>query len=62
VVSKRGGDYALIHGQRTKFITDSLLTDEVCAAALQDQFNRLTRACRAVLCVVCVCGRAGGRE
>jgi hypothetical protein len=34
VVSKRGGDYALIHGQRTKFITDSLLTDEVCAAAL----------------------------
>ncbi|ELR12325.1 uncharacterized protein ACA1_373920 [Acanthamoeba castellanii str. Neff] len=28
VVSKRGGDYALIHGQRTKFITDSLLTDE----------------------------------
>jgi hypothetical protein len=29
VVSKRGGDYALVHGQHIKFITDSLLTDEV---------------------------------
>lgn len=30
VLSKRGGDYADLHGQHIKFITESILTDKVC--------------------------------
>ena len=32
VVSKRGGDYALVHGQHVKFVTDSLMADDEAVA------------------------------